>query len=189
MMAKTLLRPEQLHVAIPRYERRGGIGQALATEMGTSLAPRSRIRVDQVRWESMSLYDAYKILHAVYSTHPECQGPDHPECTGIAASWCPIHGECLCPPDDGSSDYQHNDKCPLHGPDSTHGETGEAALKLHQVLSFYADPGTYFAIAFVPDPPNGEFMDDFSETDLGWKPGKRARIAMGIEDEGTEEGT
>ena len=46
-------------------------------------------------------------------------------------------------------------------------------------LDFYADPETYFAIAFIPDPPSGEFMDDFSDTSyLGRKPGKMAREAL-----------
>jgi hypothetical protein len=49
-------------------------------------------------------------------------------------------------------------------------------------LAFYADPQTYFAITFIPDPPNGEFMDDFNkcEDEYGeWiKPGKRARKAL-----------
>ena len=45
-----------------------------------------------------------------------------------------------------------------------------------EALAFYADQGTYFAIGFFPDPPCGEFMEDFDETpDLGQKPGKRAR--------------
>lgn len=53
------------------------------------------------------------------------------------------------------------------------------ALNLAKALAFYAEPETYFAIAFLPDPPCGEFMDDFSETDhLGQKPGKRAREAL-----------
>jgi len=48
--------------------------------------------------------------------------------------------------------------------------------KLVECLEFYADPGTYFAIGFFPDPPNGDFMNDFSETsELGMKPGKMAR--------------
>jgi len=46
-------------------------------------------------------------------------------------------------------------------------------------LSFYADAGTYFAIGFMPDRPCGGFMDDFSMTELGRKPGKRARVALG----------
>lgn len=55
-----------------------------------------------------------------------------------------------------------------------------------QVLSavaFYADPESYHAIAVLPDPPCGEFWEDFGE-DHGHPdydrpmPGKRARAAM-----------
>jgi hypothetical protein len=54
--------------------------------------------------------------------------------------------------------------------------TGEA-------LAFYADAETYHAIAFLPDHPCGEFIDDFSE-DHGDEhydramPGKRARACI-----------
>lgn len=54
--------------------------------------------------------------------------------------------------------------------------------ELQEALSFYADPGTYFAVGFFPDPPCGEFMDDFTETELGMKPGARARKALGWDD-------
>jgi len=51
--------------------------------------------------------------------------------------------------------------------------------KLREALEFYADPETYLAILFYPDPPNGEFMDDFEEVDKDdYKPGKRARKAL-----------
>ena len=50
--------------------------------------------------------------------------------------------------------------------------------EMMQVLDFYSDPETYFAIGFFPDPPCGPFIDDFSETDMGTKPGKRAREIM-----------
>lgn len=57
-------------------------------------------------------------------------------------------------------------------------------VKLRETLKFYADPRNYFAIGFLPDPPAGEFMDDFSDTpELGQKPGKRARVALGMETE------
>ena len=51
----------------------------------------------------------------------------------------------------------------------------EVISEIATALSFYADPETYFAIGFFPDPPNGDFMNDFSETALGEKPGKLAR--------------
>ena len=47
--------------------------------------------------------------------------------------------------------------------------------RAYKVIKYYANPETYFAIGFFPDPPCGDFMKDFSETDLGLKPGKKAR--------------
>ena len=51
---------------------------------------------------------------------------------------------------------------------------------LREALDFYADPQTYLAIGFLPDPPCGEFMEDWSDTgpEWGWRPGKRARKAL-----------
>lgn len=47
-----------------------------------------------------------------------------------------------------------------------------------KALAFYADPETYAAIGFYPDPPCGPFMKDFDKTHMGKKPGKLARQAM-----------
>lgn len=49
---------------------------------------------------------------------------DQPECTGIAASWCPIHGDCTCPYFGGDRRYNLADVkgCPLHSTHSTHAE-------------------------------------------------------------------
>jgi len=58
--------------------------------------------------------------------------------------------------------------------------------RLEEALVFYADPQTYFAIAFIPDRPCGEFEDDFedcSAVNLGNKPGKRARAALNFWEE------
>ena len=61
--------------------------------------------------------------------------------------------------------------------------------ELKETLAFYADPETYFAIGFFPDPPCGEFMEDFSDTgvELGFRAGKRARVALNIEIEQPKE--
>lgn len=56
-------------------------------------------------------------------------------------------------------------------------------IPLIETLGFYADPSTYFGIAFLSDDPAGEFMDDFSDTKLGHKPGSRARQAAGTIDQ------
>ena len=61
--------------------------------------------------------------------------------------------------------------------------------ELVEALAFYADFDTYLAIGFFPDPPCGEFMDDFDEDpntppyDDGTRiqrPGRRARKALGL---------
>lgn len=56
----------------------------------------------------------------------------------------------------------------------------DAVALASSALFFYADPITYFAIAFLPDSPAGDFMDDFEDVgpELGYKPGKRARDAF-----------
>lgn len=33
-------------------------------------------------------------------------------CTGLAAAWCPIHGDCIC---DRGDHLEQDDDCPLHG--------------------------------------------------------------------------
>lgn len=37
-------------------------------------------------------------------------------CTGVTASWCPVHGDCRCDPPTLDSRL-----CPLHAPTSDHG--------------------------------------------------------------------
>ena len=66
---------------------------------------------------------------------------DEPECSGVAASWCPSCGDCTCPREDDGEPVVltaepatiermwpktyvvHNPSCPLHGTASTHGAT------------------------------------------------------------------
>ena len=55
----------------------------------------------------------------------------------------------------------------------------EALGEILEALAFYADGETYFAIGFFPDPPCGDFIEDFDEVpNLGQKPGKRARAVF-----------
>jgi predicted RNA-binding Zn-ribbon protein involved in translation (DUF1610 family) len=48
--------------------------------------------------------------------------PAGAECTGVAASWCPVCGDCACPRQTTGERDGESASCPLHGPDSTHGE-------------------------------------------------------------------
>lgn len=56
--------------------------------------------------------------------------------------------------------------------------------KYRRALEFYANPENYVAIAFLPDPPCGDFIKDFSDdhgfdySAPGYRPGKRARKAL-----------
>jgi hypothetical protein len=40
------------------------------------------------------------------------------ECTGLTASWCPVHGDCSCPNREEAMD---DEGCPLHSWESSHG--------------------------------------------------------------------
>ena len=62
----------------------------------------------------------------------------------------------------------------------------EQVRVLREAIAFYADPATYFAIGFFPDDPAGDFIHDFSETDLGVKPGLKARDALARTEPPTE---
>lgn len=64
--------------------------------------------------------------------HLEDHLPDAPQrpdtrCTGIAASWCPVHGECSCPKQEKTGEpvwrngeRVENEACPLHGRGNNH---------------------------------------------------------------------
>lgn len=56
--------------------------------------------------------------------------------------------------------------------------------RLRDALEFYADPETYFAVAFRFDPPTGGFDDDFDEEHGGDfdrpMPGKLARATLKV---------
>ncbi len=60
-------------------------------------------------------------------------------------------------------------------------EKDKQITELQEALAFYANPETYIAIGFMPDHPCGEFIEDFEDLqEFGYKPGKRARKALGI---------
>ncbi len=71
-------------------------------------------------------------------------------CTGIAASWCPIHGDCTCPRDETGEIQWHweagyvnfhgfaawtetkrhishfDSECPIHGETTDHADAAQA---------------------------------------------------------------
>jgi hypothetical protein len=64
-------------------------------------------------------------------------------------------------------------------------ELQRRVYELEDALAFYADPESYFAIAFWFDPPCGGFRDDFSDVENEFferpMPGALARETLGIE--------
>jgi len=51
-------------------------------------------------------------------------------CTGVAAVWCPIHGDCWCF-FDGKGD------CPLHAPSSTHADPEQPIIDVDAALAAF----------------------------------------------------
>ncbi len=53
------------------------------------------------------------------------------ECTGVSASWCPVHGDCACK----NANDKNDDDCPLHSRQSTHGETVATNEQVEEAFS------------------------------------------------------
>ena len=45
---------------------------------------------------------------------------DVEQCTGLTATWCPIHGDCRCPRNEFGDRTFDGSGCPLHAIDSSH---------------------------------------------------------------------
>ena len=76
---------------------------------------------------------------------------------------------------------------PPRGPDAYEDGSAEYTrarryAALLEALEFYADPESYVAIGFFPDPPCGAFADDVSDTGEQWghRPGKKARAVLEV---------
>lgn len=50
------------------------------------------------------------------SLRAEADRIESQQCTGVAAVWCPVHGQCICP----DREDQNEDACPLHSSSSSH---------------------------------------------------------------------
>ena len=98
--------------------------------------------------------------------------PDKPVTDADAEEW---HAHLTMPRTDGKQDDREEFILALLADRS---RDKERIVALVETLGFYANPGTYFAIGFFPDPPCGDFAADTSETHLGMKPGKRARALL-----------
>jgi hypothetical protein len=97
------------------YQGENGDWYVQICKPGERIGVAVRVTTSGVRHPGVAL--AVKRLHDVMPR----AGREEPECTGLTASWCPIHGECNCLKyEDGERDEYENTSCPLHGPSSTH---------------------------------------------------------------------
>lgn len=76
---------------------------------------------------SLDLVDREEVIATLEAAWPAvaaelaAQQPPPAECTGMAASWCPVHGDCTCRPDGDRFDFDRDSPtCPLHGDQSSH---------------------------------------------------------------------
>lgn len=47
--------------------------------------------------------------------------PINSGCTGVTATWCPVHGDCTCSPGPDGAPSLDDTTCPLHDPLGPHG--------------------------------------------------------------------
>lgn len=57
------------------------------------------------------------------------------------------------------------------------------AIAVLDALAFYGRADTWWATMLLPDHPAGDINDDYSSVDGRLRPGKRARVALGWEEE------
>jgi hypothetical protein len=83
-------------------------------------------RADEAEQPSTAALQAMRLGTAAWQDNDDPEQADaaaEPDCTGVTATWCPVHGDCRCPR------YEHNGyipamddpDCPLHAPESLHG--------------------------------------------------------------------
>lgn len=90
---------------------------------------RAEVKVDGILLE-MRLCDGHAELVRAGTLTGLSVAVEPRSCTGLAASWCPIHGDCICPVNEQGERVDWNDPtqpgmnsplCPLHAAGSDHG--------------------------------------------------------------------
>lgn len=94
-----------------------------------------------------------------------------PVCTGLAARWCEIHGDCTCPEDAALNSHG----CPLHGANTKHGDpelTGDAAAMTSAVERWTKLDRACAAIEAGVDPVDAlaDLEEDDSASDVAAVP-------------------
>lgn len=80
---------------------------------------RGRVQRQVSTFSGVPVVDDVTCSHEYHVKRDELQAIEAGRgCTGLSASWCPIHGDCTCTTP-GELDEAH---CALHGIESTHGD-------------------------------------------------------------------
>jgi hypothetical protein len=90
----------------------------------------SKVRaIDSTRPDHMLEYATHEVdgvrfdaAHTRPMTDEERARAAREACTGVSASWCPVHGDCSCPRLDTGEREEEAQDCPLHGEKSAHGD-------------------------------------------------------------------
>lgn len=126
------------------YQRRLATGPVKCAGCGGLFANLADAQKERPGWAARTCFGGG--VHRVLRPY---DGPDAPrmdECTGLTATWCPLHGSCSCDRpkgdirpqgwkfDDGwhplSPRFEFDPTCVLHGPDAEHRRTQEHNLTL-----------------------------------------------------------
>ena len=75
------------------------------------------IRDEIIRYHLIKILRDYGITKEDVSRIMENSVEDEEGCTGVAAAWCPVHGDCTCLERESALD---DTDCPLHGILSSH---------------------------------------------------------------------
>ena len=99
------------------YQGENGDWYVVVLKPGERIGVAVRITTSGVRRGHQGVGPAVRQLYDALKPAP----PEHPQCTGWSASWCPNCGDCICADDDGVRELNDPDqRCPLHSESSEH---------------------------------------------------------------------
>ena len=98
------------------YQGDNGDWYVVVLKPGERIGTAVRITTSGVRRGLEGVAPAVRRLYDALKPAP----PEHPQCTGWAASWCPNCGNCTCPFDAEGRDTGDDLACPLHGSAAAH---------------------------------------------------------------------
>ena len=163
-----------------------------ALSLARTAAASAALRIGQVEAERDEARTAASNMHAMLGRGVELFEGDAERLEAIEAQHVRMRAALMLVPSATPEQIAHHVECLAADAKEGHRDLASgymvatsraerlerALVDAAEALDFYADPETYFAIGFFPDRPCGPFIDDFDDTELGRKPGVRARRAL-----------